>query len=716
MKKYGLSEKYNFPKAVPVWEEGTEKEMNRSLLLRAVVGKGNAKLVIAAHTRYQIFINGEFFAGGPARAAHGYYRVSEYELGEKLTKEENVVGIIAAGYNANSYYLLDEPSFVCAELIRDGKVLFATGAENGFEAIRYIQREQKVQRYSFQRPFTECYSCAACYDEFFRSPEGGWRTVKLVRTADVNFITRTSPYCENRETFVKKIAAEGRLVPSELPDEFDDRSFRNIGEKLKGFPEKELTTAVVNELYACDSPVTKEEERDFEPITVQPDSFAIFDMGLNTTGYIRLSLDVPDDAVVYAVFTEVRDSEEEGLDPGRMGCANVVKWTLEGGRKYDLVSFEPYTYRYIQLDITDSAVTVENISQYRETYPESRLVNRKEMPDEELEEIYAAAIESFVQNTTDIYMDCPSRERAGWLCDSYFTSRVERELTGESLTEHDFLENFLLPESFPCLPDGMLPMCYPSDHNDGVYIPNWAMWYALELREYYRFTGDEELIGKAKEKMYKLLAFFGKFENADGLLEKLESWIFVEWSKANEFVQDINYPTNMLYSVFLDSLAELYADEALKDKAEALRETIREKAFDGTWFCDNAVPDETGKAVRTENHTETCQYYAFFSGTATKESHPALYEKLLTEFGPGRDAEKEYPDVPVSNAFIGNYLRLQLLFSDGLYDKAVKEIRDFFLPMARRTGTLWENMSDRASCNHGFASHTAVWLNHICGK
>ena len=30
--------------------------------------------------------------------------------------------------------------------------------------------------------------------------------------------------------------------------------------------------------------------------------------------------------------------------------------------------------------------------------------------------------------------------------------------------------------------------------------------------------------------------------------------------------------------------------------------------------------------------------------------------------------------------------------------------------MAERTGTLWENVDDRASCNHGFASHICFTL------
>ncbi len=36
-----------------------------------------------------------------------------------------------------------------------------------------------------------------------------------------------------------------------------------------------------------------------------------------------------------------------------------------------------------------------------------------------LKAIYDAAVETFRQNALDVYMDCPTRERAGWLCDSF---------------------------------------------------------------------------------------------------------------------------------------------------------------------------------------------------------------------------------------------------------------------------------------------------------
>jgi alpha-L-rhamnosidase len=41
-----------------------------------------------------------------------------------------------------------------------------------------------------------------------------------------------------------------------------------------------------------------------------------------------------------------------------------------------------------------------------------------------------------------------------------------------------------------------------------------------------------------RPRVLHLLDYFKKFRNEDGLLEKLDGWVFVEWSDANRFVQE----------------------------------------------------------------------------------------------------------------------------------------------------------------------------------
>lgn len=264
----------------------------------------------------------------------------------------------------------------------------------------------------------------------------------------------------------------------------------------------------------------------------------------------------------------------------------------------------------------------------------------------------------------------------------------------------------MLPEDFDNIPEGMLPMCYPADVDGGGFIPNWAMWFILELKDYKERTGDSEFVSLFKNRVYRLLDWFEKYENTDGLLEDLPGWVFVEWSKANDFVQDVNFPSNMLYSSALCAVGELFADEELMQKAEKLKITVRERSFDGEFFRDNEVY-ENGSLVSTQNRTETCQYYAFFTGVATKELYPELWRTLSTEFGPDRVKNGAYPEIHPSNAFIGNFLRLELLCRNGNYAQLLEEIKGYFLYMAERTGTLWEHKDTCASCNHGFASYLA---------
>ena len=151
---------FAFEQAIPVWPLGRETEMNLWLSFRTVV-KGAEKTVLrlTGSSAYDVRINGEFFAFGPARCAHGFYRVDELDLSGKL-HENDIITLNVAGYNADSYYHLDQPSFLCAELAEDGKITEATGMD-GFLCRVMTEHEQKAQRFSGQRTFVEVYDLDA---------------------------------------------------------------------------------------------------------------------------------------------------------------------------------------------------------------------------------------------------------------------------------------------------------------------------------------------------------------------------------------------------------------------------------------------------------------------------------------------------------------------------------------------------------------------------
>ena len=700
-----------FHKSRPVWADGLEREINITcgFYTKAERKAGKQYLIkLAASSFYRLFLNGKFVYYGPARCAHGYYRVDEIDLTEQLKDGENDLAIEVVGYNVNSFYSLDQPSFLQAELLEDGKTIAATGENNDFTGFVLKQRRRKMQRFSFQRAIGESYMLHPGVDGWRCGDFTGQEQAKLICTEEKRMIARGIPL--NHFTIVEpdKVISRGRVRTGVIPQSYKkDRSLTNISEQLKGFPEDELELHLSDEVQEMEY-FDRQQVGDIYTGTssLQEGTFEIVSLPSEKTGFIGMDIHCKKDGILYIMVDETLIDQD--VDPLSMECLNVIRLDIKAG-EYSFLSFETFGFGFLKLVCTAGEMTVHDIHLLEYRYPTS-ISSSYQGDNPKLAAIYDSAIETFCQNAPDIFMDCPTRERAGWLCDSFFTARVEHLFTGENRMEKGFLENFLLAEKFKCIPDGMLPMCYPADQYDGNFIPNWAMWFVIELGDYLKRTGDQMFVSLLHDKVYALLDYFIPFENEYGLLEKLENWVFVEWSKANELVQDVNFPTNMLYAATLKTAGELYHDPALIEKSTRLADVIRERSFDGSYFVDNEIRGENGLHP-TGERTETCQYYAFFFDIATPEQYPELWRVLTEEFGPDRVKKGLHPDIYPANAFIGNYLRLDILTRYGLKERCLEEIEGYFYYMAEKTGTLWENITDYASCNHGFASYAAYLID-----
>ncbi len=679
-----------------LWAKGLLQEKNIHLIFqyRLTPQKGD-RLILAASNLYRLFIDSQFSGYGPARAAHGYSRQDEYDLTFWAGKDVTLsVEVYSA--NVNTYYTVDETPFFAAELYRKEK-LFAKSRD--FTAYRMTGRVQKVQRFSFQRSFLESYRL----DALPRYP--------IVETEPVPMNKLLPRYVSypTLQPLYAQLAETGSVTQQEATP-VRDREFTDVDSVLiKGFYPHQLEDDPAKEVAGL--AFTACPQSAFAPMT-----YRTYDFSRIITGFFSLTATVTETATLYILFDETATQTDSCLqvNPTRKRCTNIIKYVLTPGQ-YALLSFEANSARYATVVMTEGNADICDFAMVRYENPD--ILPLQDYGDPELNAIVQAAADTFAQNAVDILMDCPSRERAGWLCDSYFSGSAEAFFTGNNRVEKSFLENYAHYTTQPGISEGMLPMCYPADHPNGTYIPNWSMWYILQLHNYVQRTGDLSMKSISEKKVRDLVAFFQKYENEYGLLENLEGWVFIEWSKCNasEFVAGVNFPSNMLWAAALEAAAALYGWNSLAEKAQKMKATIRQLAFNGEFFEDNLLRNEAGSLEKTGHTTETCQYYAFYFGIATKESHPALWELLRSRFGPRRNKETVYPEVFPSNAIVGNYLRLELLLQYGYSQQVLQECKDFFTPMAQLTGTLWEHSRLAASLNHCFASIAAVYIHKALG-
>lgn len=683
--------------AKPIFPNGKNTEMNVFAAFKATVPSlKNCKIKLAAYTFYSLYVNGEHVAFGPARTAKGYARVDVIDL-DKYNKDganEIVIGVM--GYYCRTLSTVYQPSFLCAEMICGDEVVAYTGRD--FEGFLPLSHVQKTERYSVQRHFTEVWELQgnkAWTDDAYRCE------CEIVDS--LNYIDRVAPYPYYEDVMLGTASVCGTLEHD--ADVQPKRSFYSFQ------PDAYWGTYTRDEVglyfewvqYQKQTVVAKDQAL---PITIGGLEYAIFRFDKLETGFFKLRGVAKKDTKINIAFSEYIDGDKFTYTD--MHVQNVITVSIGAGEKLDFMSFEPYVCRYamIALEYGELELEVFGIKRFENN------VSGIEIPklgNEVLEAIYRAAVKTYAHNAVDVYSDCPSRERAGWLCDSYFTGKTEHFLFGTSFVEDAFLENYRLYKNDGLIPEGSIPMCYPSDiKNNGEMIPQWTMWYVLEVEDYLKnrnTSADKELF---RESIYNLLDFYARNENSDGLLEDLPSWNFVEWSRANQWTKNVNYPTNFLYAQVLEAVYNLYGDEKCLEKCEKVRAVSVEQSFDGKIFHDHAVRGEDGSLTLCDDISEICQYYAIlFAGIdITDEKFTELRRLVREVFGAIR--KEEMPNIEVINAFIGVYLRLEALLKMKEYDLVLSDVESFFGHMEKLTGTLWENRFIHGSLDHGFASYAAV--------
>ena len=727
----------SFDAAKPVWPKGEETEMNTFFRFRGEFeskAASRATLRITAGYDYKAWLDGAFVAFGPARTAPGFFRVDEWPLAAKAGR--NVVETDVAGYNCNNFYLPIQTPFLQAEVIVDGRPAVWTAKDGKFAAFT-TGRVRKVPRFSYQRTFCEVY----------RLPAAETAAPELVEQQAKRLLPREWDRPDFHVTDGFRALSTERVVRDDKAKVRNDRYVVSTQPNYRYYRLEELEANPYADIQRL-----KTVSRSAPPkardgwYALGDGEGVVFEGPFEEAGFPLLKARCKGPVTLYFTFDELLQ-DDGSVNPLRTGTIGTLVWQLGKG-EHVLEGFEPIAFRCARILAVGGSAEISAPCVRSYVSPSAARASFRSS-DPALEKIFNAARRSYVANAVDCFDDCPIRERAGWLGDTFFTGRASRWLTGSTRNERLFLGNFLMPESFlgpgshfrdgnaDAASDayaktfgGLVPAVWPVDlMSDSCFIPNWDFWFVLELEEFARRGGDPAFVQAFRPRVMELVAWFDRCLNADGLLEKLPGWVFVEWSKANDLVQDVNYPSNMMYAKMLEAVDRLYGRPDLKARAARIRETVRRQSLtaDG-WYCDNAVRQADSTLKLSGERTEICQYYAFFTGIADKKRDALLWKRLVEDFGPDRQkngkwkepglwarlhtpmVEGKWKEIWPANFIFGTCLRMELLSQDGRGAQIYRELRDYFNVMAEKTGTLWEHGDPRASCCHGFASIASEYL------
>ena len=639
-----------------VWVKTKEKHGYKTIFRYFTKGK-EGKLLLSAGPIYSVYFDDTFVSYGPERTAYPYSRKREINIPQGVKKIEVIVLV----YGVPSLDTDFGQPFFGAELYQGDNLISSTTDFKAYQSSVFLTRSFK---YSFQRGFGERFDLRNITE----------KELEIFEVQPMKMIDGLGDLCDYK---IEQFKIQ-HIFPFKGFDEVKLRNYLDDSNhpENRAFDLREEFLNVVQNGYSCIQCVLDEEK----------------------TGLIKIDIDSEeDDLNIFVVFDEYIEGEKWTFS--RLSTNDLITINSNRGKKC-VISAVPYSLKFLRILVNKNVKIIPSLILIQN----DKVPPMKHTGDQKNDDIIYSARNTFMQNALDIYTDCPGRERAGWLCDGYFTSMAETFFTGENKIERKFLENFIIGE-FPTIDKGMLPMAFPAQ--DTLFIPNWAMWFVLELEQYYRKTKDYSLLNQAKTKIYDLIKYFEGFENEYSLLEDLRSWVLVDGNDygMGDYVKGVSFATNMLYCQMLRSVANLYKEEKYAKKAAKIQQNINKLSFNGKLYVDNAVRKNGVLEPVKEHISETCQYYAlYFNITNSKD----LSEFVKNELGPNN--KHQHQDIHKSCSFIGYFLRWLWLKNIGENDLIKAEAVDYFHKRVIYTATVWEKENADSSCNHAFASAIAPIL------
>lgn len=478
---------------------------------------------ISANSRYRLWVNGEPVLSGPCRSDKYRQYYETVELGPYLRKGKNVLAVQVL--LCDSMYVKEGPGDERAPL-------------NSVETLPAGHRlaVEGAIRDASGRILAEVTTGKAAWKVWLDN------TYYLIKEPAVN---------GNMGALTERIDYR-KTLPDWKQTDFDDSGWRE-GEMLdavkSGFEMQFgiLKTFMMEErpiplLYECPDCLRRElgkpvmKEADFVTVEPRQSCRLLFDAETLFNAFMRYRIEGGRDAKIsftyFEKFTKGRDEVKRddyiNGEIGKNGQTDTI--VLAGGK----IMYEPFWYRtmrFLQVDIRASgeAVRFYRPLLLRTGYPLLPGSHVKStLPW--VEKVYEMCVRTLQSCMMETYMDCPFWEQMQYPMDTRlqalftYVCSVDTKLARKALQDfHDSM-----------LPMGLIQGRAPS--NPKQIISTFSLHYIFMLAEYYRRTGDADILKLYRADVDMILEYYDRHIGSRGLVENLGYWDFVDWQEAwNEF-------------------------------------------------------------------------------------------------------------------------------------------------------------------------------------
>jgi len=349
----------------------------------------------------------------------------------------------------------------------------------------------------------------------------------------------------------------------------------------------------------------------------------VLDMGRIVSGLAGFAVQAPAGTVLDMAFLE---------DPIEVPLAGP--FSRHAGTRYvargehdDFEAFDVHGLRYAYLLVHDTAgpVTVQRFTVREQLYPWTEGAGFV-CSDDELNRIYRAGVRTVQLNSTDAFLDCPTREQRAWVGDAVVHQMVHLATNVDWRLAWHYLRLSNSPRA-----DGILPSSVASDseHSEGTVIPDWSLHWVHGVYNLYRFAGDRDAVLALMLTVARVLRWYAPYQTAQGLLKDVTENNLVDWAAIS--TADTSGVVTALWARALQEYAEMAAwlgERASQLWAQGIYARIR-AGFEAFWDeARGSYVDHIVDGVSRPAMSQLGGALAILAGLAPKERWARIVETI----------------------------------------------------------------------------------------
>jgi hypothetical protein len=558
---------------------------------------------VSGDNRYQLFVNGQRAAWGPARGDLFHWRYETVDIAGFLQAGTNVLAALVwnFGEDAPEAQITLETGFLLqgdgqAELVADTGPSWKCARNQAYAPL--VITSAAVRGYWAAGPGDRVN--AAAHPWGWEAPafdDSAWTPAAVVAPA------------AGREA--RDVHSRWMLVPRTIP-------------MMEERVEKPL--AVRHESV--------------EHLGANSKTIVLYDQGYLTTAYPRLTVSGGKGAVVRMRYAEAlfktspREKGNRNEIEGKEFIGNYDEFVLDGGPRRVFRPLWWRTYRYLQLEIEASGepVTVDEITATATGFPFVRTA-KFDAGVGELNRILDVGWRTARLCAHETYMDCPYYEQLQYAGDTRVQCLVSLFQTGDARLMRNAID--LLNDSRQS--DGCTMSRYPTRLEQ--YIPGFALWWIGMVHDYHWYVADAPFVRRMLPGVRAVLSFFEGYQKENGSLGSLPWWRYFDWVPEwpnGDAPQDadggaalfdlqllmaLSWAAALEKAAGLPELAQVYGE-----RERVLRATIRTLY----WDADRQLFADTPSKKSYSQHTNTM---AVLADVVSGEDARALMLRTLTAPG-----------------------------------------------------------------------------------